>query len=133
MNHRLRAGAAKAVSCLGLAILLAALALPARAAAMDIAVAVADLLGDIIVYCRSEALKAFGHAEVYVERLIPRARHIEVQVLGDNYGKIAAAVAIGLPLVVYLAQDSLIFYRQPLPDARRGVPACAPRPPRAPR
>jgi len=33
--------------------------------------------------------------------------------------KIAGAVAIGLPLVVYLAQDSLIFYRQPLPDARR--------------
>jgi len=27
------------------------------AAALDIAVAVADLLGDIIVYCRSEALK----------------------------------------------------------------------------
>ena len=33
--------------------------------------------------------------------------------------KIAGAVAIGLPLVVYLAQDSLIFHRQPLPDARR--------------
>ena len=33
--------------------------------------------------------------------------------------KIASAVAIGLPLVVYLAQDSLIFYRQPLPESRR--------------
>ncbi|OGA17943.1 MAG: hypothetical protein A3I63_04375 [Betaproteobacteria bacterium RIFCSPLOWO2_02_FULL_66_14] len=33
--------------------------------------------------------------------------------------KIAAAVAVGLPLVVYLAQDSLIFYRQPLPESRR--------------
>jgi hypothetical protein len=33
--------------------------------------------------------------------------------------KIAGAVAVGLPLVVYLAQDSLIFYRQPLSDARR--------------
>lgn len=33
--------------------------------------------------------------------------------------KISAAVAIGLPLVVYLAQDALIFYRQPLPEARR--------------
>lgn len=33
--------------------------------------------------------------------------------------KISAAVAVGLPLVVYLAQDSLIFYRQPLSDARR--------------
>lgn len=33
--------------------------------------------------------------------------------------KIAAAVAIGLPLVVYLAQDALIFYRQPLGEGRR--------------
>jgi pimeloyl-ACP methyl ester carboxylesterase len=29
------------------------------------------------------------------------------------------AVALGLPLIVYLAQDSLIFYRQPLSEARR--------------
>ena len=36
-----------------------------------------------------------------------------------SLAKIAAAVAVGLPLVIYLAQDSLIFYRQPLPDARR--------------
>ena len=33
--------------------------------------------------------------------------------------KVTAAVAIGLPLIVYLAQDGLIFYRQPLPEARR--------------
>ena len=33
--------------------------------------------------------------------------------------KVTAAVAVGLPLVVYLAQDALIFYRQPLPEARR--------------
>jgi len=36
-----------------------------------------------------------------------------------SLAKIASAVAIGLPLVVYLAQDALIFYRQPLPEARR--------------
>jgi pimeloyl-ACP methyl ester carboxylesterase len=33
--------------------------------------------------------------------------------------KIALAVAIGFPLLIYLAQDALIFYRQPLPEARR--------------
>ena len=33
--------------------------------------------------------------------------------------KIALAVAIGLPLVVYFAQDSLIFYRQPVSESRR--------------
>lgn len=36
-----------------------------------------------------------------------------------SLAKIAAAVAVGLPLVVYLAQDSLIFHPQPLSDARR--------------
>jgi len=35
--------------------------------------------------------------------------------------KIAAAVAVGLPLVVYFAQDGLIFYRQPLSEARRAA------------
>jgi pimeloyl-ACP methyl ester carboxylesterase len=34
-------------------------------------------------------------------------------------GKIALAVAIGVPLIVYLAQDRLIFLRQPVPEARR--------------
>jgi hypothetical protein len=34
-------------------------------------------------------------------------------------GKIALAVAIGVPLIVYLAQDALIFLRQPLPEGRR--------------
>ena len=33
--------------------------------------------------------------------------------------KICVAVAIGLPLVVYLAQDALIFHPQPISEARR--------------
>jgi len=33
--------------------------------------------------------------------------------------KIVCAVAVGLPLVVYLAQDALIFHRQPLSESRR--------------
>ena len=34
--------------------------------------------------CQSEAAAAFGNGDVYVERLIERARHIEVQVIGDG-------------------------------------------------
>ena len=38
--------------------------------------------------CRSEARKAFGSEEVYIEECVPKARHIEVQVLGDGDGKV---------------------------------------------
>jgi len=34
--------------------------------------------------CQSEANAAFGACDVYVEQLIPRSRHIEVQVIGDG-------------------------------------------------
>ncbi len=38
--------------------------------------------------CQSEAKAAFGLGDVYVEEFIPRARHIEVQVLGDMQGNV---------------------------------------------
>ncbi|MFF5986688.1 acetyl-CoA carboxylase family protein [Prauserella flavalba] len=41
-------------------------------------------LDDTLRRCASEARAAFGNDAVYVERLLPRARHIEVQVLGDG-------------------------------------------------
>jgi len=39
--------------------------------------------------CQSEAKAAFGREDVYVEEFIPRARHIEVQILGDRTGAVA--------------------------------------------
>jgi acetyl-CoA carboxylase biotin carboxylase subunit len=36
----------------------------------------------------SEAERAFGNADVYIEKLVERARHIEVQLLADNHGHI---------------------------------------------
>ncbi|MCL3818616.1 acetyl-CoA carboxylase biotin carboxylase subunit [Aeromicrobium wangtongii] len=35
-----------------------------------------------------EALQAFGDGRLYVERYIRRARHVEVQILGDGFGNI---------------------------------------------
>ena len=37
---------------------------------------------------RREALAAFGNDEVYFEKLIRRARHVEVQILGDQHGNV---------------------------------------------
>ncbi len=38
--------------------------------------------------CASEALAAFGDGTLYVEKALPGARHIEVQVLGDAHGNV---------------------------------------------
>ena len=53
------------------------------------AVLSADELDATFERCRSEARAAFGRADVYVEEFIPRARHVEVQILGDREGGIA--------------------------------------------
>ncbi|MDR3468135.1 MAG: carboxyl transferase domain-containing protein [Xanthobacteraceae bacterium] len=38
--------------------------------------------------CASEARQAFGNGDLYVEQLLPAARHIEVQVVGDGTGDV---------------------------------------------
>ena len=37
---------------------------------------------------RREAAAAFGNEAVFLERFVPRARHVEVQILGDRHGSI---------------------------------------------
>ena len=48
-----------------------------------------DELETAIERCRSEAERAFGRSEVFVEQLLPRARHVEVQVIGDGQGGVS--------------------------------------------
>ncbi|MGY4477699.1 carboxyl transferase domain-containing protein [Bradyrhizobium sp. USDA 3364] len=46
-------------------------------------------LDEAYARCQSEAKAAFGSDAVYVERLIRKARHIEVQIIGDRHGAIS--------------------------------------------
>jgi pyruvate carboxylase len=45
-------------------------------------------LQDAIEVARREAKAAFGNDEVYLEKLVRRARHVEVQIMGDRQGNI---------------------------------------------
>jgi len=45
-------------------------------------------LPELVAAARREAKAAFGNDEVYLEKLIRRARHIEVQLLGDAHGNL---------------------------------------------
>ena len=46
-------------------------------------------LADTMRRCASEAAAAFGDGRVFAERLLSRARHVEVQVVGDGTGAVA--------------------------------------------
>jgi acetyl/propionyl-CoA carboxylase alpha subunit/acetyl-CoA carboxylase carboxyltransferase component len=46
-------------------------------------------LAETMRRCASEAAAAFGDGRVYAEQLLARARHVEVQVLGDGTGAVA--------------------------------------------
>ena len=45
-------------------------------------------LAELLPLARAEARAAFGNDEVYLEKLVRAARHVEVQLLGDWYGSL---------------------------------------------
>ncbi len=45
-------------------------------------------LGHLLDEARNEAGRAFGNSAVFLEKYIPRAKHIEVQILGDQHGQV---------------------------------------------
>ena len=51
----------------------------------------ADQLPHAFERARTEAFKAFGDPTVFLESLVEDARHVEVQVIADNYGTTWAA------------------------------------------
>jgi pyruvate carboxylase len=45
-------------------------------------------LADLLDEARGEAGRAFGNPAVFLEKYIPRSKHIEVQILGDQHGNV---------------------------------------------
>ncbi len=45
-------------------------------------------LGALLDEAQAEAGRAFGNPAVFLEKYIPRAKHIEVQILGDRHGNV---------------------------------------------
>ncbi len=52
------------------------------------AVRSAAQLDDLLATARNEALTAFGNDEVYLEKTVQRARHVEVQIIADTHGNL---------------------------------------------
>ena len=50
----------------------------------------AEEMDSAFAMASGEALSAFGDGRMYVEKLIENPRHVEVQILGDRYGKVIA-------------------------------------------
>ena len=47
-----------------------------------------DDLRNVVPEAKREAKAAFGKDEMYLEKLVERARHVEVQILGDDHGNL---------------------------------------------
>ena len=80
-----------------------------------------DKLDDALDQARREAGTAFGVADVFLEKFIRRARHIEVQLLGDQHGN----------LVHLFERDCSVQRRHQkvveIAPRRTSTPACATR------
>jgi acetyl-CoA carboxylase biotin carboxylase subunit len=48
----------------------------------------AEQFAQVFNLAQNEALAAFGNGAVYVEKYLARPRHVEIQVMGDNHGRV---------------------------------------------
>ena len=81
-----RAGALKIAGKIGFPLIIKA-AFGGGGRGMRVVEKPADLAA-LLDEARGEAERAFGNPAVFLEKFIPRAKHIEVQVLGDNHGNV---------------------------------------------
>ena len=65
---------------------------------------------------RAEAAKAFGDPTVYLEQRIERARHVEVQIIADNYG---TTWAVGVRDCSIQRRHQKVFEESPSPVLSR--------------
>jgi acetyl/propionyl-CoA carboxylase alpha subunit/acetyl-CoA carboxylase carboxyltransferase component len=83
-------------------------------------------IADAFERCAAEAKAAFGNGALYAEKLIDRARHIEVQIVGDGKGGI---VAFGERDCTIQRRNQKIVEMAPSPglsdDLRRKIVAAA--------
>jgi acetyl/propionyl-CoA carboxylase alpha subunit len=84
---------------------------------MRILTAASDV-GSELESAMREAQKAFGDGEVFVERFLSPARHIEVQVAADQYG---AAVALGSRDCSLQRNNQKIIEEAPAPSLIAGI------------
>ncbi|MBA2290904.1 MAG: acetyl-CoA carboxylase biotin carboxylase subunit [Gemmatimonadales bacterium] len=48
-----------------------------------------EQFAQVFSLAQNEALSAFGNGDVYVEKYLARPRHVEIQVMGDQHGRVA--------------------------------------------
>jgi acetyl/propionyl-CoA carboxylase alpha subunit/acetyl-CoA carboxylase carboxyltransferase component len=69
-------------------------------------------LGEALQSARSEAEKGFGDGTLFLERMVTGARHVEVQVIADNYG---ASWALGVRDCTIQRRNQKIIEETPSP------------------
>lgn len=49
-----------------------------------------EALTEAVAAAKREALNGFGNDTVFLERYVPKARHVEIQIMGDTHGNVVA-------------------------------------------